>query len=146
RWIGSALAVGTLVALVVASGVLVQRRDSQPDYLGMRRCAQAFVPYVPQTGTLVVNGGTMTDEYGRPVAYNESMLFACMARRGLNDGREELSIDPLERIKARGGRYWIVRHDELGRGDLERAARVRYRRLADCEFGYALYDLAAAPS
>lgn len=143
RWLGAVLATGTVVALVAANGILIRRRDAQPDYLNMRRCALLFVRYVPETGLLVSNGGAMVDEYGRPVAYNESMIFAWMDRRGFNYGREELSPETLERIAARGGRYWMVQGGELQRDGLKHVAEERYRLLAECEFGYSLYDLAA---
>jgi len=145
-WLGGMLAAGTIVALVAANGILIHRRDSQPEYLNMRRCALQFARYVPQTGLLVVNGGAMADEYGRPVAYNESMIFAWMDRKGFNYGREELSPETLERIAARGGRYWMVQRGELQRDEVQRVAAERYRLLAECEFGYALYDLRPAAS
>src|SRR5262249_39232997 len=113
------LAVATLVALMGVTGILIHRRDSHADYLAMRNCAREFVRYVPATESIVVDGGTMTDEYGHPVAYNESMIFAWMDRRGFNYGREELSIETLDRIAARGGRYWVVGLSELRREGLK---------------------------
>lgn len=47
----------------------------------------------------------------------------------------------LERIAARGGRYWFVNRRELERTGLAPLAARRYRLVAECEGGYALYDL-----
>jgi hypothetical protein len=142
--IGRVLVAGTLVGLVGASSYLVYKRDRQPQLRDMRTCVLAFAAQVPADGAVVVSGGDMRDQYGRPVAFNESMAFAWMDRKGFNYGREELGVDTLDRIAARGGRYWIARHDEVG-PELRTIVERRYRRVAECELGYTLYDLQARP-
>jgi 4-amino-4-deoxy-L-arabinose transferase-like glycosyltransferase len=145
RWAGWVLAGGTLVALVGLGAYLVHRRDSRADYQEMRRCALEYLQYVPPSERIVVNGGAMFDEYGKPVAHNESMFFAWMDRQGFNYGTEELSVATLDRLAARGARFWIVRRNELDRDDLQRLADARYRRIATCGGDYFLYDLHTAP-
>jgi hypothetical protein len=145
RGLGRLLVVGTIVGLVSATSYLVYKRDRQPHLLDMRACVLAFTADVPPDGAIVVSGGDMHDQYGRPVAYNESMAFAWMDRKGFNYGREELGIETLDRIAARGGRYWIARQDEIG-PELRTIVDRRYRRLAQCERGYTLYDLYARPA
>jgi hypothetical protein len=103
-----------------------------------------FLPYVPTNERIVVHGGTMVDEYGYPAAHNESMMFAWMDRKGFNYGTQELRIETLEKIAARGGRYWIVRHGELESGNLKELANTRYHRVAECGDSYYLYDLRPA--
>ena len=142
--LASVLVAGTILALLSATGYLVYKRDHQRHLLEMRTCMVAFTRSVPPDGAIVVRGGAMRDEYGRPVAHNESMAFAWMDRRGFNYGDEELSVETLDRIAARGGRYWIVGDDEL-RPELRTAAARRWKRLAACEFGYGLYDLGERP-
>ncbi len=141
RWVGALLAATTLVALASATVILLRRRDRHPDYEQMRGCALQFVPYIAPSALIVVDGGTMVDEYGKPVAHNESMMFAWMDRKGFNYGSQELGGQTLERIAARGGRYWIVRGDELEHDDLKAFADSHYRRLAACGDHYYLYDL-----
>jgi hypothetical protein len=143
RWepaAGELLGAVTLACLVVGSGLLFHRRDAQPGYLAMRTCARQFVDRVAPDEKVVVDGGAMYDEYGRPVAHNESMVFTWMDRKGFNYGQDELSADTLDRIAARGGRFWMARHDEI-RGDFAAVVRARYRLVEDCAAGYTLYDL-----
>ena len=141
RWIGRLLAAGALAGLVVVTGALIHRRDARGDYLTMWRCALEFVPYVPADERIVAYGGNLVDELGHPVAHNESMLFGWMDRKGFNYAEEELSIATLDRIAARGGRYWVVGRAELERSHLSDVADAHYRRVAACENRYDLYDL-----
>ena len=141
RWIAALLAAATLVALAGVTVILIRRRDTQPDLEHMHRCALQFVPYVSPSELIVVHGGTMVDEYNHPVAHNESMVFAWMDRKGFNYGTQELSVETLDRLAARGGRYWVVQHDELKRNNLRALVGRRYRRVAACDDGYDLYDL-----
>jgi hypothetical protein len=143
-WLGRALVAGTVLGLLSATGYLVYKRDHQRQLFEMRSCMLDFTRYVPADGMIVVRGGEMHDEYGRPVAHNESMAFAWMDRKGFNYGDEELGLETLERIAARGGRYWIVREDEM-RPELRVSAARRWKRIAACEFGYVLYDLSERP-
>lgn len=145
RWqrvIGGLLGVATVLSLLAVGGWLLQRREhGHADYAVMRGCLLEFAPLVPFDARIVVRGGAMVDEHGHPVAYNESMAFAWMDRRGFNYGAEELSIATLDAIAARGGRYWVANRGELA--DERFAAQVdgRYRRLAACADQFALYDL-----
>ena len=75
------------------------------------------------------------------IAHNEPMMFAWMDRKGFNYANEDLRIETLDAIAARGGRYWVVGREELKQDDLERAANARYRRIAACRSLYYLYDL-----
>jgi 4-amino-4-deoxy-L-arabinose transferase-like glycosyltransferase len=144
-WIRAA-AIATLAGLVAGSGFLIARRDYAREELRvMQRCMRAFAPQVPPNGRIVVRGGTSHDEYGRPVAHNESMAFAWMDRKGFNYADEDLGIDVLDRIAARGGRYWIVHRGELGEA-LRAAVESRYRRIDQCDGEYTLFDLDAEGS
>jgi hypothetical protein len=144
RGVAVLAAIGTLAGLAAAGAYLIHRRDSNADYLAMRTCDLEFARQVPPTGLIVVDGGTMFDEYGTPVAHNESMAFAWMDRKGFNYGTEELAVDTLDAIAARGGQYWIARDRELGRQDLRQQVDARYRRLASCGT-FTLYDLQTRP-
>ncbi len=135
------LATGTLALLLVATVFLVVRRDRRQELLPMQRCARQFASLVPPDSRIVVRGGAMHDEHGHPVAHNESMVFAWMDRKGFNYGDDQLGIDTLDAIAARGGRYWMVSRYELD-GDLRTRVEQRYRRVADCADAYTLYDLA----
>jgi len=132
-----------LLALVLVTGVRLYRRDhhvSDEELPAMRACAARFAPHVPAE-RIVVREGTMHDEYGHPVAYNEPMMLAYMDRKGFNYGNEELSIDTLEAIAARGGRYWVVGREELVKYKREQSANAQYHRIATCDDAYYLYDL-----
>jgi len=140
-WCGRVLAVSTIVALIGATVILLRTRDGRTDHLQMQTCALQFVQHVPPTASIVVKGGYMLNEQGYPAAHNESMLFAWMDRRGFTYGIEELSIATLDRIAARGGRYWVVQRSELEPDHLQALVDQRYRLVAACPPGYFLYDL-----
>ncbi|HET8947806.1 MAG TPA: glycosyltransferase family 39 protein [Candidatus Polarisedimenticolia bacterium] len=139
-------AAATLVLLIGAAAYLLHARDNRPDLEEMRRCGLQFVTRIPPEGRIVTRGGNLRDDDGMPVAHNESMLFAWLDRRGFTYGNEELSFNTLERIRARGGRFWIAHPDETARPFIARA-RERYTELDSCPDGYALFDLGtpAAP-
>lgn len=140
-WLGRVCAVGTVVALIGATVVLIHARDNRTDLFEMRTCALEFVPHVPPTASIVVEGGAMFDEYGYPVAHNASMLFSWMDRKGFSYGVEELGLATLDRIAARGGRYWVVHRNELEHHHLQALADQHYRLVTACSPGYFLYDL-----
>lgn len=135
----AALTVVTLVGLGVRS-TLQQRQRWWADLDDLYQCSLQLRDAVPADGLIVVQGGAMFDEYGRPVAHNRPMAFAWMDRRGFNYGLEEASVATLEEIAARGGRYWVAAEDELEEGALKEAAS-HFNQLATCDRGYVLYDL-----
>jgi len=140
-WCGRILAAGTIAALIGATVILVRTRDGRTDHLQMLTCARQFVQYVPPTTSIVVKGGYLFTVQGYPAAHNESMLFAWMDRKGFTYGIEELGMTTLDRIAARGGRYWIVHRSELEPDNLQALADQHYRLVATCPLGYSLYDL-----
>jgi hypothetical protein len=146
QWLAAVVAIGCLAALLGYAGLRIHRRDSHHYGEPLYRCIVEFSEHVPADGRIVVRGGFMFDRYGRPVAHNESMAFAWMNRRGFNYGEEELSLETLDDIARRGGRYWIVRQSELRSSGLEDSAPSRYGLLARCRWEdveYSLYDLAS---
>ena len=140
-WCGRVLAAGTIAALIGATVVLIRTRDGRTDHLQMQTCALEFVQHVPPTASIVVKGGYLLSEQGYPAAHNESMVFAWMDRKGFSYGVEELEIATLDRLAARGGRYWFVHRSELEPDNLQALADQHYRLVAACPLGYLLYDL-----
>lgn len=146
RRLGVAIAVTVLVSAAAAAGFLLRRRDGRTDLLAERQCALEFLAHVPVDGQIVLLGGSMYDEYGMPVAHNESMMFAWMDRTGFCYGKEEFSIRLLESIASRGGRYWMVEQREIEAAGLRGEIDRRFARLAACNDRYSLYDLRGSPS
>jgi hypothetical protein len=140
RPIGRVIGIAALLGLAAVSAILIYRRDRADynHYVEMRRCAMQFVPYVPADQSIVAFGGWLTDEYGTPVAHNESMLFGWMDRKGFNYATENLSIPTLDAIASRGGRWWIVARPELEEHHMIDQANARYRRVAACDDRYYL--------
>jgi hypothetical protein len=145
-WPGVArlLAAGTLASLLGAAAYLLHARDTRPDLEAMRRCGLRFVAAIPEGNAIVVHGGSMVDDQGVPVAHDESMMFAWLDRRGFTYGDEELSVATLERIGARGGRFWIASPEEMRRSSAAEA-RARFRMIDRCPDGYTLFDLRSGP-
>ena len=143
RIAAAALAVLVLGGEAAALAALVDRRDHDPDLHAMRDCATRFAPQIPEGATIVARGGPLTEEHGKPVAHNESMLFAWLDRKGFSYADEELSVATLESIAHEGGRFWIAAHGRV-HGELKEAVRRRFHLLDRCPDGYDLYDLEAA--
>lgn len=148
RSLASLLAGTCLVALLGVAAIKIYRRDFNSDMAAFYACALEFQQIVPAEGRIVVNGGTMYDSYGQPVAHNESMAFAWMDRKGFNYGAQELAPQTLKRIAARGGRFWIARAGELKKVGIENARTAPYFLLAECRSQprYYLYDLGRGES
>ena len=144
RVIGAALTAGMIVLLAAANVVVIRARDGREDLRAMRTCGLQFVEQIPPEGRIVARGGSMYGRYGEPAAHDRSMLFAWLDRKGFTYGDQELSIELLTDIAARGGRYWIAEADEL-RGPLKQKVTERFRSLDVCEPENYLFDLQAAP-
>ncbi len=140
-WIGPALGAATIVTLVGLVGVYIRLRDGRDDLRPMWECSRAFARVVPPDGLLVV-AGSADDGFGWTGAYNVSMPFAWMDRRGFNYPENRLGPDALDRIAAAGGRWWMARRAELERDDLRAVVDRKYRLVASCDSQYFLYDLA----
>ena len=141
RVLGTALAVGTAVLLCAATVVVVRRRDGHEELRVMRGCGLQFASSIPPDARLVVRGGTAVHlRYGTPVAHDRSLMFAWLDRKGFTYADQELGAAHLERLAARGGRYWIIEPDELN--DRMRAEiGSRFRFVDQCAPGYLLVDL-----
>ncbi len=135
------LAVICVAALLGYAGWRIYRRDTRTYGEALYRCSAQFRARIPPGGRIVVRGGTLHDEYGRPVAHNESMAFVWLDRRGFSYADEELSLGTLADIVERGGRYWIVTRGQLRAAGLDDEAAQRYRLLQRCG-DYLLYELA----
>ena len=107
----------------------------------MRGCGLQFASSIPPDARLVVRGGTAVHlRYGTPVAHDRSLMFAWLDRKGFTYADQELGAAHLERLAARGGRYWIIEPDELN--DRMRAEiGSRFRFVDQCAPGYFLVDL-----
>ncbi len=138
-----ALGACTLLALLLMTVILIYKRDKNTDLPPIRETSQEFAKFIPPSEKIVVKGGKKFDEKGFPVAYNEPMVFAWMDRKGFNYAPEDLSLETLENLRSRGGRFWVMRESEIStmpEGMME-AVEKRYTLLAHGPGGYRLYDL-----
>ena len=140
RAVGIALGVLLVALSSYRSLRLAHWRDSQGPLEAYHRCALELAASVPPDGRIVVRGGRERDEHGHPVAWNESMAFAWMDRKGFNYPLEKLSVATLDAIAARGGRYWLAQPVELEDPALRAEVERRFHLVARCD-SYALYDL-----
>ncbi|MEW6744515.1 MAG: glycosyltransferase family 39 protein [Planctomycetota bacterium] len=149
RVVGWGLALATVLVLLVGTTYKLYKLHhgtSQTPLAEMYLAARALLPHVPATGAIVVGGPSMFDQYGMPVAHDASMFFGWMDRKGFVYGAEELSIETLDAIAARGGRYWIVSRDGLADAEFLSSVRRRYRLVAETHTGFCLYDLQSRPN
>ncbi|MCA9254871.1 MAG: hypothetical protein KDA33_04505, partial [Phycisphaerales bacterium] len=132
----------TLALLAVTTYFRIHSRDNAEDLRRLHDCAMEIDQAIPSNGEIVVRGGRSVDEYGSPVAFNEPMLFAWMDRRGFNYPKDQLSVDKLDDIARRGGRYWIARADELDPNDGHGDLHDRYESIGACRCGALIaFDL-----
>jgi hypothetical protein len=140
--LGGLLAALTVGGLLVTAALLIGHRDS--DHGGARAhylCSRELAVQVPPGGRIVVRGGRSRDAHGHAVAWNASMAFAWMDRKGFNYPAETVDAATLDALAARGGRYWIAAPEDFDAGAGAWVNR-RYRLLATCVAGgYQLYDL-----
>lgn len=141
-----ALAAATLLGLATTAAVLIGHRDGAHDAGRMLYvCSQQLADRVPAAARIVARGGHAVDEHGHPVAWNASMVFAWMDRRGFNYPIEDLAPTTLDALAARGGRYWLASPEDLDTAGVRAWADARYRRVATCgDAEYVLYDLRPA--
>jgi hypothetical protein len=144
RRIGRTFVVAVVTVFGAGTAVLIHKRDAptRTEQL-LYECSRRFSGSVPRTGQIVVRGGRMFDVYGRPVAYNESMVFAWMDRKGFNYGAEEFSLETIEAIARRGGRFWMVARGDLDDSGLRQEVIRRYDVVSTCEDTFWLVDLGA---
>ncbi len=137
-----AVVVATLGLLVAATFIGVYRRDHDEDLAHLAHCAHRIKHLVPPQAMIVVRGGRSVDEFSRPVAYNEPMLFAWLDRRGFNYAKDRLSIAELNQIADHGGRYWIARRSELEDADAADRLPERFTACGTCDCGdLIVFDL-----
>jgi len=147
RGAGLALASGTFLLLATETVSMIHSRDAQEDLRTLRECGLRFAAQIPGDGRIVVRGGEVAHRrYGNPVAHDRSVLFAWMDRKGFTYGDEELSVETLTGISARGGRYWIAEAIELADRDAGWAPATRFARVGECGSTAFLFDLLAGPA
>jgi hypothetical protein len=136
------VALGLALVTLVAGGVrvvqLIGERDGHPSVY--RDCVLEFAPHVPSDALILLRGGPRYDDMGREVAYNESMVFAWMDRKGFNYPADDYSIETLDAYAARGARYWIAKPLDLADRAQRAELRGRYAHVTSCG-GLILYDL-----
>jgi hypothetical protein len=102
------------------------RAGMQPDarFENFRHACLEFTALVPPDALLVVRGGSKFDGHGHPVAYNDSLPFAWMDRKGWNYAIEDLSPGKLQALADAGARFWLAQPEDLEdrgfRGEVER--------------------------
>jgi 4-amino-4-deoxy-L-arabinose transferase-like glycosyltransferase len=104
------------------------------------RCAGEFREFVSRDAKIIVRGGTRFDEHGHPVAYNASMAFTWMDRKGFNYAEEDFSEATLRSIAARGGRYWLAGPDDRRNTAVYREVTGKCVLVKECS-EYRLFDV-----
>jgi 4-amino-4-deoxy-L-arabinose transferase-like glycosyltransferase len=141
RALGLALGGVTLAFLAATTVYALRLRDVDPDEERFYGCARTAAAYVPPGAWLLVRGGTKFDPHGHPVAYDDSRVFAWMDRRGFTYPEEDANLATIERLAARGARFWVARPFELRDEAIRRRAGERWRLVTECKNTLLVYDL-----
>ena len=136
-----ALSFLTILSLALVTVRRIDQGDRSGGMAEMHYCAKYLQQYVEPNSLIVVRGGGSTDEYGKPVAFNESMVFTWMDRKGFNYPKDKLTEELIESIRGRGGSYWFLDTRDLDKTELKRSIRSRYKLVAECNGIFMLYDI-----
>ena len=114
----------------------------QPDIRleALRRACLELSAAIPPDALIVVRGGERFDPHGHPLAYNESMAFAWMDRKGWNYAIDDLSLAELQRLARAGGRFWLAQPEDLRDPEFRDAVARSFRRVKSSG-GFELFDL-----
>ncbi len=125
-WLGVALVIATAGLSSVRSLRMTLNRRHQPALVAFRAACVELAPAIPRDALVAVRGGERLDPHGHPVAFNASMAFAWLDRRGDNYAIEDASPDALRRLAAAGCTHWLVLPADRADPDVaEFAARLR---------------------
>jgi hypothetical protein len=113
RTIGLSAFVATLLATCYHGYRLIRTIDNNPKLEAMYECCKRFTSSVEPGQLILVRGGTRYDPHHHPVAFNESMAFAWMDRRGYNYPIEDYSFAMLHSFAGQGVGYWIASGDDV---------------------------------
>ena len=89
--------------------------------------------------TVIVGGGPEFDEFGRPVAYNDPMMFAWMNVKGFNYPLDSATPQMIDEFVKKGAAIWIARNEEIESPGLSAYVTSRWDKLNTCpDAGLAL--------
>ena len=141
--VAGVLVVATLLVHTSTTRGLLWARFERPLFRAEVSCTRSLAPRVPEDALLLVRGGPSHDEWGQPVAYDRSMTFWWMDRKGFVHPQDGLDAAVLRSYQERGARFWWVTDGELDRHAwLERSGLV-LREVGRCE-RWRLLELAPA--
>jgi hypothetical protein len=129
------------MVLFLARGIQLDYRTlTSPDLKPLYYCCKVFEAHVPPGDLIAVRGGKRLDAHGHPVAYNASMVFTWMERKGFNYAREDFGLKSLQELSLKGAAYWIAQPEDREDGRLPWEAYSRLTLVTQCD-SFAVYDL-----
>jgi 4-amino-4-deoxy-L-arabinose transferase-like glycosyltransferase len=112
----------------------------------LQLCAQRFAELVPPETRVLVSAGRCRDRAGRRTSHNRPYLFYWMDRKGFQLCAEELSLEALDGVAARGAQFFVAeRRDLLLPPGFEAALRARHAVVAECDLALLLRLDARSP-
>lgn len=115
-----------LAVFVYRTHGLLHFRTHQADLHSLYDGLHGVDALLPENAMLVIQGGPSRDEHGHPVAYNASMAFAWLDRKGFNYPSDHFAFEQLTEFAERGATHWIVREHELEARAMRAEALQRY--------------------
>jgi 4-amino-4-deoxy-L-arabinose transferase-like glycosyltransferase len=132
RLAAGGLAAITVFAMAFRGASLIRSSYNQPELREMYDCVRTFASLVPPESKIVVRGGSRFDMHGHPVAFNESMPFLWMDRKGFNYAREDYSLNTFNTLRERGAEFWLAKPDDLRDTVVFKQIQSGISSLADC--------------
>ena len=135
-----AILIVAVVCVSVAHGArLIRGSRAHGDLEELYRCVPAFAKVVPEGSRIIVRGGTRFDAHRHPVAFNASMAFLWMDRKGVNYAEEDYSSATLLHLHEEGMDYWVAGKNDLKDSSVVRALGSRIALIDSCS-AFRLYE------
>lgn len=141
RLAAPALAVLACIALGRESWEAHRLRNDRPDLEAFHAACLEFADQLPPDARIAVRGGYRMDAHGHPVAFNASMAYAWLDRKGLNYPIEDATTASILSLAERGCTHWIVQPADLDDARLLAFARDADTTVVSEAHGHLLIDL-----
>jgi hypothetical protein len=107
----------------------------------MYTCHLELAKVIPPGQRVLLRGGVAVDKLGQPVAYNASMGFWWLDRKGENYPLDQTSLEDVQRLVHERNLYWVTEPEDLQQLDPDGRSELGLREVARCSanMGFRVY-------